>query len=522
MTKDKTSYDLLHYDALPQKQGNLRALETVADLFGIEPVDIRQCRVLELGTGTGKTLICQAEEFPESEFIGVDLSEEQIKDGLCIVEEIGLKNIRLLCQNIMEIGADWGTFDYIIVHGTYSWVPAVVQEKILEICRENLSSSGIAMISYNTYPGWHAKELVRKLMVFHTREARSLESPEAEVREAKSVLDDFAVMKSQQGGFDAPVYEHLRKQMAAYDEDYIFHEYLEDDNFPCYFVDFHKRLKEHGLDHLSDFDWRYIGTCLLQTDLRRFVEDIRSTKDLEQYLDFFVNRPFRASIVTHESTAVLAKLRTNIVDRYVLSVPEQFAIERTDANIWKLGSITPDSVTVTFRLESTPFHDALIAWLDRNRLTYFTIAELENRLLRTASPSVPTQHDSAVFRSTMTSLVRLGLLDMTLRPAPSGISDPDRPQVRAFARSLARRGYSIIPNPEFGCLALDPLTAFLVPLLDGSHRVSELVDFSQQELNSGRITLADRSEKYEMLSRGRIEERVRQCLNKLRDYRLIS
>ena len=42
---------------------------------------------------------------------------------------MGLTNVTLLEKNIMDIDDDFGTFDYILVHGIWSWVPDVVRIK---------------------------------------------------------------------------------------------------------------------------------------------------------------------------------------------------------------------------------------------------------------------------------------------------------------------------------------------------------------------------------------------------------
>ena len=66
----------------------------------------------------------------------------------------------------MDIDDSFGTFDYIIVHGIWSWVPDVVKDKILNICSRNLSDRGIAYVSYNTYPGWKRLEQLRDIMLY--------------------------------------------------------------------------------------------------------------------------------------------------------------------------------------------------------------------------------------------------------------------------------------------------------------------------------------------------------------------
>ena len=47
----------------------------------------------------------------------------------------------------------------------------MVKDKILDICSENLSSRGIAYVSYNTYPGWKRLEQLRDIMLYSDKRA---------------------------------------------------------------------------------------------------------------------------------------------------------------------------------------------------------------------------------------------------------------------------------------------------------------------------------------------------------------
>ena len=58
-----------------------------------------------------------------------------------------------------------GQFDFVIAHGVYSWVPAEVQDALLSAFRRLLASEGVAYVSYNVYPGWKSKEIVRDAML---------------------------------------------------------------------------------------------------------------------------------------------------------------------------------------------------------------------------------------------------------------------------------------------------------------------------------------------------------------------
>ena len=69
---------------------------------------------------------------------------------------------RFFRGDVCALRAEIGEFDYIVAHGVYSWVPAAVRDGMLRLCQERLRPQGIAYISYNTYPGCHLREMVRR------------------------------------------------------------------------------------------------------------------------------------------------------------------------------------------------------------------------------------------------------------------------------------------------------------------------------------------------------------------------
>ena len=156
-----SSYDRVPYDSKPFPQTHPDRLATMASLFGLKPPLVDTAQVLELGLAGGGNLIPMAVALPDSHFVGIDLSPRQVDEGVRVVERLGLTNIELRAQDILDLGEDLGVFDYILCHGVYSWVPASVQEKILEIHARHLAPGGIGYISYNAYPGWHLRGVVR-------------------------------------------------------------------------------------------------------------------------------------------------------------------------------------------------------------------------------------------------------------------------------------------------------------------------------------------------------------------------
>src|SRR5438445_10474147 len=123
-----TIYDQIPYPRHSYGFTHPDRLSTLATLHGMSPAPIDGCRVLELGCASGSNLIPMAYALPQSEFVGLDLSQRQIATGQRFADEVRLTNIRLLPIDIRAVDESFGQFDYIIAHGVHSWVPPEVKE----------------------------------------------------------------------------------------------------------------------------------------------------------------------------------------------------------------------------------------------------------------------------------------------------------------------------------------------------------------------------------------------------------
>src|SRR5512133_1364349 len=118
-----TKYDEVRYPGKFYPLSSPERLATLATMYGLQPPPVTQCRVLEVGCGDGGNIIPNAFVFPNSKFLGIDLSSSAIEDGKRMIARLGLENVELAAQDLMDFPADAGIFDYIVVHGILSWVP---------------------------------------------------------------------------------------------------------------------------------------------------------------------------------------------------------------------------------------------------------------------------------------------------------------------------------------------------------------------------------------------------------------
>ena len=127
------TYDELPYESTPFAWTHPENLAVLGFLYGMRTPDPKKCRVLELGCAGGGNLIPMAWYLPESCFLGIEVSATQVRDARNLIQHLGIDNVEIRQDDILQLEEDLGEFDFIIAHGVFSWVPTRVQEKILSI-----------------------------------------------------------------------------------------------------------------------------------------------------------------------------------------------------------------------------------------------------------------------------------------------------------------------------------------------------------------------------------------------------
>jgi methyltransferase-like protein/2-polyprenyl-3-methyl-5-hydroxy-6-metoxy-1,4-benzoquinol methylase len=518
-----SSYDDVPYLGRSYSQTHPDNLATIATLFGLSPSPVQSCRVLELGCARGFNLIPMAVGLPQSEFVGIDSSGVQIRDGQDAIKELGLKNISLKQMNIMDVNAGLGTFDYIIAHGIFSWVPEPVREKMMTICCDNMSPNGVAYISYNTYPGWHLLRAVRDMMLYHTR---NVAEPRTRIAQARAFIDfvaDSATRMSQVSNeFLDKAYafllQHEKNHLGSSTDSYLFHEELEESNEPVQFSQFAGLAARHGLQYLSEASLYDVFLSSVPLQIReKLLEVSDDLIELEQNTDFLVNRVFRRTLLVHQDLPVSRTIcPERVYDLYIGSNCSPVSAEpeiRSDSveefkNFNEVKLATNHPVTKAAMLSLSDIWPKTVSFdgLMEKAYQHLSSVSSSGETHRTISPE-DRQQDATVLGSNLLRgfLIKSPLVELHYYQPDFSMELSERPLASPWARYQSRievdlraasayelKGRPIaITNLRHELIQMAELTLCVLSHLDGTldrkallERLTSLVDSGDLVLHS--------------------------------------
>lgn len=296
------SYDAVRYQSYPYFETHPAHLGAVAALFSFAAVPGKKMRYLEIGCSAGGNILPLAAEHPEAELLGIDLAETEIAKAQAIAEKLGLTNLTLKHMDLTKLDASYGAFDFIVVHGVYSWVPAPVREKLLDVIGQLLSPRGIAVVSHNTKPGCAARQVARDLMLFSSRNERDPGSRTARARKVLAAIAQDADAK--EGSYRQMLGEQVT-MVGSVPDWYLFHDYLSESYFAEYFYEFVDRIESRGLQFLSDSRFAAMFPSRLPESAQKTLDELSADLiEYEQYRDFLTNRSFRFTVLCRQGLPI--------------------------------------------------------------------------------------------------------------------------------------------------------------------------------------------------------------------------
>ena len=190
--------------------------------------------------------------------------------------------------------ADLPDFDYIGIHGIWSWISDENRTVMVDFIRRKLKVGGVLYISYNTQPGWAAMVPMRDLLTEHN-EVMGI-SGQGIISRIDAALDFAEKLFATNPNYAKanPLVLDRLKALKGQDRNYLAHEYFNRDWLPMPFSAMAECLapakinyacSAHYLDHINEVN--------LTAEQQALLNEIPDAMFRETVRDFMVNQQFR-------------------------------------------------------------------------------------------------------------------------------------------------------------------------------------------------------------------------------------
>lgn len=250
---------------------------------------------LELGCGNGVSTALLAAANPHGQFWANDFNPTHILNARTTAEAAGTTNVTFLEASFEDLtDADLPEFDFIVLHGIWSWVSAENRHYIVELIRRRLKPGGLVYLSYNCLPGWARVAPLRRLMKLGVTNP----SAPAAARVEQALAYVHSLRAAGAAFFaDAPYIAPILDHLAGQDPAYLAHEYLNEQWWLFYHDEVASALAPAKLGYIAQ------GRLLdafdqfnLKAEQRALLAAPDAPSNAEVVRDFLLDRRFRRDV----------------------------------------------------------------------------------------------------------------------------------------------------------------------------------------------------------------------------------
>jgi len=259
---------------------------------GIEPPKVTTA--CELGFGQGLSAAIHASA-AVAQWWGNDFLPSQALCAQNLVNTSGA-NAQFTDESFAEFLArdDLPKFDFICLHGVWTWVSEENRQLIMAFIKKNLKVGGVVYVSYNTQVGWAQIMPLRRLLVQHTqRMGAPGEGSAQRIRQALQFADQVIKTHPLHATANSQVAPKLQ-ELLGQDPHYLAHEYFNRDWQPMDFADMAEVMAEAKLDYASSASYLdLIEAINLSAEQQQLLNQIDDIALKENTRDFCVDKKFR-------------------------------------------------------------------------------------------------------------------------------------------------------------------------------------------------------------------------------------
>lgn len=261
-------------------------------MHGAEPQRYRLC---ELGCGRGLDCNILAAANPDAEFWAADFNPAHIADARQLAAAAGLDNVHFFEAGFEAfVAQDLPTFDFVVLHGVYTWVSPENRAAIERFLARHLRPGGVAYLSYNALPGWAQMQPLGRLI----HELVDAGSGPIDGRVADALQVAGTLRNADAHYFRAnPQAGPLLDDVARRSDAYIVHEFCNRDWTPLFHADVARAMATIKLEFAASADLcDHVDALDLTPEQADLLRDATSTTQREMLRDFMVQRRLRRDV----------------------------------------------------------------------------------------------------------------------------------------------------------------------------------------------------------------------------------
>jgi SAM-dependent methyltransferase len=279
-------------------------------LAGLRPRSREAMTYLELGFGQGLSANIHAAACPGA-YWGEDFNPEHAANAAGWARASGART-EFTGESFAELAArpDLPEFDYIVLHGVWSWVPAEARDCVLDIIRRRLKPGGVVYVSYNAQPGWTDILPLRQLMAL----AAGTDTAQGEaVPEAIGQAFAFAERLHAAGAafFSAvPGAKQRLDAIARLSRSHLAHDHFNPTWTPMYFAEVAAAFAGAGLDFAASASLLdQLDALNLTPEQIALLAELPDAVQRESVRDFLVYQSFRRDLFMRAPARLTAQER---------------------------------------------------------------------------------------------------------------------------------------------------------------------------------------------------------------------
>ncbi len=251
----------------------------------------------ELGYGQGVSANLHAAANPRGRFWGTDFQPDHALFAQGMARQAGVQAHWMARSFEDLLDADLPEFDFVTLHGVWSWVHAPARHAIVEFLRRKLKVGGVVYMSYNVMPGWSAEKPLRDLLWLHSEVGGA--RGDSTARRIQGALEFAQRLRGGRAAYfeQNPKAGQMLDDMMRDDVHVVAHEYFNRSWHIVYFAELAETLEAAGLGfacslHKSDL----VGEVLQRRQACGLPLKDGNVALRETTNDFILNRRFRRDV----------------------------------------------------------------------------------------------------------------------------------------------------------------------------------------------------------------------------------